>query len=243
MVTVKKALPFAVLMMTLIYLSLSILPGSPGIGLHIAVSGAGADSPAGCYELEGSDAYECLIGLAVRANNPEICSHIDNVFYSDRCYSETLRGETLCEALGTSELRGSCFARVAVESGDYGLCSRAAAPGVPSDGTSDRCFFEYAVSSGDRTGCAQIGNEERQGDCLYRLSGGSVEGCDGSSKESEEWCMLRLAVETRNPSLCIRLSQGMADECNLQTALATGDGGLCERITNLELKNMCLGQG
>jgi hypothetical protein len=241
-----RSLSFAILIMILVYLSLSVMPDISTIGWKLIPPPPLVHSPADCPKLEGSLVYQCLINYALEEKNESLCAGIDNVFFRDRCYSEFYKGETslsICEKMSGPETKADCFANLALASGDAEICRKATPESAQGEAT-DRCFLTYAIGSGKKETCENIANPERTSECLYYFASASrnPDDCVSKSNEAKNRCLMRLAVDSRNKNSCLLLDDEFRDVCLLQMAVISKDPSACGMIRKVELAEECLRQ-
>jgi hypothetical protein len=241
MSSLKKSLFLTILIMVLIYLSLSVIPDISKLNPPKQF----ISSPADCYKVSGSVAYGCITGFAIERKNAEICAGIDNAFYRDDCYLTVYKGKqdlAFCQKLSFPQKRGECFAKLALDGGGLEACSGAVlGEGSSWDEASDQCFSVYATSSGNREACVRIGDVNRARECVYgfALLTNNPEDCNSKSEDAKEYCRMQFVISSKNAGECPSLSQPFSDQCAMAIALAKHDPKDCIYIKDQALADTC----
>lgn len=243
MASVGRTLLFIVVMMVLIFLSLSLVPNLSKLNIVPERPKPFISSPSDCSKLNGSLAYECITKYAVEQKSDSLCEMIKVSYYRDECYSKANEGqpERICERLTLSGKRSACFLEIALANKNRDECAKAAAPGSGGDEASDDCFLAYSIRAQDRESCSRILGPVKGGDCLFRfVSRNNESECDSASKEATQYCRLSVVVSNGDSSSCSQFQETLRDQCYLDISYATQKPSLCGLISDPELSRACM---
>jgi hypothetical protein len=246
MASVSKSLLFIVLMMVLIYLSLSLVPNISKLSVLPKTQKPLISSPSDCSKLNGSSLiYECIVKFANESKSDALCVKLNNTYYRDLCYAKQNEGKetsSACDKISIPVQRGECFAKLARSAKNREECLKAVATsGSAGDAASDACLFSYATKMDDRESCGLMVDPNQMGNCLYFFVSmdGNASGCDSRLSDASDACLLRLALNSLDADVCQKI-QGQKDDCYFDIANSKKDRSLCSYITNRELFGVCV---
>ncbi|MBU0661939.1 MAG: hypothetical protein ABH854_01745 [Candidatus Diapherotrites archaeon] len=213
---------------------------------------------------------ECYSAFAETEGNPEHCDKLLGTTSRMFCTGEKVIDRQGCEWI-TADAKEACYLSIALSKNAPELCGDEKA--ISNTGLRDKCYSEIAFENEDKTLCAEVSGGHRQ-DCYravetllmhteskktYELAieTGNEKLCeeviesplgpkDYSGGYSEGFCYYRIAVQTRDHSLCEKAylgeddneTQSCHDQIYYDTARETPDPELCDKILG-PYRNSC----
>lgn len=197
----------------------------------------------GCFALPKASSQGCLAMVALQQKNLSICGLVDPIYASKLdCFSsvaDALGGPDACAQLLSLDDQGMCYASMALKRNDSSICNSTSIVGLKL-----ACI---ALAERDARVCSQISNAEYSDFCISQLAliQGDVGICTAASGDSRNSCIISMAVAQKDASVCNNnafAGSGSGEaraECYEKVALATGNGAICESISNLSQKDGC----
>ena len=168
------------------------------------------------------------------------------------CYSEyaTVSGDVKgCEAIqGDVAIKDDCFAQLAVQKKDSGLCGEIKT-------NSSECYTTVAIDTNSAALC-ENGKADRE-QCFKAAEAKSYEACPLSDarricnnavsqgnpslcnevKTYDEYCYLNVAINTNNSSLCNKAGPSV-EHCFFKVATTLNNAAICENLA--ETRDNCV---
>ena len=162
-----------------------------------------------CKSLEGYNKLSCIISLAIKNKDPNVCKLQENSTLASSCFNSLTShlddiniNEDFCNKISEESLRFTCLAKVKKdiklcdnikqEPFEKGNCLAIASKNITycQNTTSyDYCLFLVAMEAKDSDLCNKITLELTKGECLLRLKK-DISYCDSFVADWKDYCIL-----------------------------------------------------
>lgn len=187
-----------------------------------------------CAALSGTAKDECFF-------EARQCSKMASADFRDSCVAELAKLKKdlgVCNLVQGDKTRSYCYEQIAELTSNQSICRSIADPYWKNN-----CHFNLAIQNNRDIYCTFITNNDQRLDCLERiaLATNNYELCELLTKESQEKCIQKIAVNLHDVDLCAKLSSGITqDACKLKIAKETNRKSYCESIKTRDIKSICL---
>jgi len=205
-----------------------------------------------CLKVFNSDTKNnCLIQIAVKKKNLEICELISSEETREECITSVgpMIEDVPCEEKETIAEKNSCLKDRAITQDDSMICET-----ITDFDIRGECYYDFALSKEDSTYCSSIPANKifLRDDCYLEIAinNSDSELCE-SILDSVKYfsCFVTIASDLEEVSIC-----GLPEKTNLsnystykinelcikQFAIQLDDLSYCGRIGNSDLKSACL---
>ena len=203
----------------------------------------------GCLALPLASSDVCLSKIALQQKNASICVSVSDMLQQLNCFgsaAEASGGAGACTQFSANHLpsRVSCFAGAALKQNDPSVCNGIAMEGYNLEAAKSYCV---AFAMQDSALCSNISDSAYSGTCTVLLATikQNVSLCGAASRSFHDVCIASVAAGANDPSICEnQIFTGRDPSASLATcyrivASKSGNGELCERISNLMQKDGC----
>ncbi|MFH1711447.1 MAG: thioredoxin family protein, partial [Nanoarchaeota archaeon] len=189
----------------------------------------------------------CYFSIAWNIKDSSLCAKISDKNRRDNCYegvAVALKDADICEQLLDSESEDRspstrfseilCYNKVAIAAQDKSICER-----ITKDDDDTRCYCKERTMEliGDDCYCEEITRDNNRAKC-YAAVAKDASLCETITDEfTKDSCYSGVAQETKDSSLCERITTGQKDGCyyNLH------DRSVCDKIINDQMREHCYG--
>ena len=230
------------------------------------------DACMAAYSVQGKDAETCgrvsseeyrnmcYFYLGKKTKNSEDCSRITDADNRLMCLSIVEQNPSGCDSIISERIREDCRIESVPYKKDASVCERKGTVNYRNN-----CLKKYAVTYNNASACDPIDNAVLRDDCymLVAKENNNVGACLKVFIQDSEWCVIDVATELKDKSICEKLSKendayfwclaslekdqrqcdkmkagSGQDYCRVYVAKALKDKSLCGRIG---LKEACYG--
>jgi len=162
-----------------------------------------------CKSFEGYNRLSCVISLAIKNKDPNLCKLQENSTLTSSCYNSLTShlddlniNEDFCNKISEESLKFTCLAKVKndiklcdnikLEPREKGNCLAITSKNITycqSTTNYDYCLFLVAMETKDPDLCNKITLELTKGECLLRLKK-DISYCDSFVADWKDYCIL-----------------------------------------------------
>ena len=185
-----------------------------------------------CSGLEGSQKDGCYMDQMK-------CSKIKHDSTRDSCVAELAFEKddmAVCDLIQGSKTRSFCKEKFAVKTNNHELCYE-----LEDIYWRDNCHFHLGIANENDDWCGLVTNTNQRAECYSKLALNTLDYklCRWAGDKRNS-CYLTIAKETKNLSVCNKLSGAVKWTCQIRTIREIDDPKLCDKITASLVREDCL---
>ncbi|MFH1722010.1 MAG: zinc ribbon domain-containing protein [Candidatus Altiarchaeota archaeon] len=225
------------------------------------------------YDAAFMDPYnDCLAQIAVKNNNPDDCTKIEDPIMKDQCLRQIAhksRSVDDCMKITIDpRFRDLCLEEVAIRDGNKDICEKIADAEMKK-----LCYLNIARDNADKDACEHLkDNKDAYEVCIMGVAegGGGKDVCKDITNEAlRDMCYAKVAMKGLDKSVCDEIKdfnarqacsaeisilsgrfdcdgleqQKYREDClKAKAAFEAGDVELCKQLKSQELRDLCLGK-
>lgn len=201
-------------------------------------------------QIEEDWANDCYYFIATESENSDICSRINDEDDENDCYREIANKKSdpeICNFIINENDRTACYSKIGINTADLSVCDRIIGDNSLARLTRSDCYIGVIEKTGEGEMCMSMNvTDLDKQTCLVKASLRSSDSGFCSNLESNEdkyTCAFNVAYKTQEARHCGLVfpgNQGTRERCIHNIAVKFKDPIVCETVTDLNDRAICL---